>query len=244
MHAWLRSVLAAVALNVAAPVLAATCNDPGGFEKRLGDIRREAAAQGISQPAINAGLSGIAFDPAIIRRDRAALLSAEFRAVLGQDGSGVSDHKGTALLKRHAGLLAQIERQYGVPGPIVVAIWGLEGDFGAATGKLPTIQALATLAYDCRRSELFTQNLFDALRIVQRGDLRPAEMRGAWAGELGQTQFMASNYYKFAVDFDGDGRRDLFRSTPDVLASTANYLRAHGCSKAALGSRGPPITRP
>ena len=229
MHAWLRSVLAAVALNVAAPVLAATCNDPGGFEKWLGDIRREAAAQGISQPAINAGLSGIAFDPAIIRRDRGQrFFRQSFEQFSARMVPAYRIHKGTALLKRHAGLLAQIERQYGVPGPIVVAIWGLEGDFGAATGKLPTIQALATLAYDCRRSELFTQNLFDALRIVQQGDLRPAEMRGAWAGELGQTQFMASNYYKFAVDFDGDGRRDLFRSTPDVLASTANYLRAHG----------------
>jgi lytic murein transglycosylase len=230
MHPWIRSVLAAVALSVTVPALAATCNDPGGFEKWLDDIRREAAAQGVSQSVIDAGLSDITYDPAVIRRDRGqGFFQQSFEQFSAKMVPAYRIEKGTALLKRHAGLLAQIERQYGVPGEIVVAIWGLEGDFGAAsTGKFPVIQSLASLAYDCRRSALFTQHLFDALRIVQRGDLSPSEMRGAWAGELGQTQFMASNYYRFAVDFDGDGRRDLFRSTPDVLASTANYLRAHG----------------
>jgi len=230
MIAWIRSVLASVVLTLGAPVWAASCNDPGGFEKWLADIRREAAARGVSQAAINAGLSGITYDPAVIRRDRGQrFFQQSFEQVSAKMVPAYRVQKGSALLKRHAGLLAQIERQYGVPGEIVVAIWGLEGDFGAAfSGKFPVIQSLATLSYDCRRSEFFTQNLFDALRIVDRGDLRPAEMRGAWAGELGQTQFMASNYYKFAVDFDGDGRRDLLRSTPDVLASTANYLRAYG----------------
>jgi len=109
-----------------------------------------------------------------------------------------------------------------------VAIWGLETDFGANIGKFPTIRSLATLAYDCRRSETFRAELMDALRIVERGDLSPQEMRGAWAGELGQTQFMPSSYIKFAVDFDNNGRRDLLRSAPDVLASTANYLAGYG----------------
>ena len=118
------------------------------------------------------------------------------------------------MLKQYAGLLARIEQQYGVPGPILIAIWGLESDFGAARGNLPSIRSIATLAYDCRRTDLFTPQLFDALRIVDRGDLTPSEMRGAWAGEMGQTQFMASNYYRLAVDFDGDGRRDLIRSAP------------------------------
>jgi lytic murein transglycosylase len=136
--------------------------------------------------------------------------------------------KGARLLRQHAALLARIERQFGVPGPILIAIWGLESDFGAVRGNLPAIRSIATLAYDCRRTDTFTPQLFDALRIVDRGDLAPSQMRGAWAGELGQTQFMASNYYRLAIDFDGDGRRDLIRSVPDVLASTANYLRAHG----------------
>ncbi len=115
-----------------------------------------------------------------------------------------------------------------MPGAVLVAIWGLETDFGANIGKFATLRSLATLAYDCRRSELFRAELMDALRIVERGDLSPAEMRGAWAGEIGQTQFMPSSYIKFAVDFDENGRRDLLRSAPDVLASTANYLASYG----------------
>jgi membrane-bound lytic murein transglycosylase B len=109
-----------------------------------------------------------------------------------------------------------------------VAIWGLETDFGAVRGNLPVIRSVATLAFDCRRTEFFQGHLFDALRIVDRGHLTPAEMRGAWAGEMGQTQFMPSSYVKYAVDFDGDGRADLLRSPADVLASTANYLKGHG----------------
>ncbi len=111
---------------------------------------------------------------------------------------------------------------------MLVAIWGLETDFGVNTGKFSTIRSLATLAFDCRRADTFRAELLDALRIVERGDLAPTEMRGAWAGEIGQTQFMPSSYLKFAVDFDGNGRRDLLRSTPDVLASTANFLAGHG----------------
>jgi lytic murein transglycosylase len=125
-------------------------------------------------------------------------------------------------------VLSRIEQAYGVPGEVLVAIWGLETDFGANTGKFPTMRSLATLAYDCRRSEMFRGELLDALRIIERGDLTPAEMRGAWAGEIGQTQFMPSAYIKFAVDFDANGRRDLLRSVPDVLASTANFLSSYG----------------
>jgi lytic murein transglycosylase len=109
-----------------------------------------------------------------------------------------------------------------------VAFWGLESDFGAVQGKEQVLRALATLAYDCRRPELFRPRLFDALRIIQRGDLQPEEMIGSWAGELGQTQMMTSEYYKSAVDYDDDGRRNLLRSVPDVLASTANYLKHLG----------------
>ena len=125
-------------------------------------------------------------------------------------------------------MLSRIEQEFGVPGAVVVAIWGLETDFGANIGKIPTIRALATLAYDCRRTELFQGELLAALRIIDRGDLVPTEMRGAWAGELGQTQFLPTSYLRFGVDYDGDGRRDLLRSAPDVLASTANYLKGYG----------------
>jgi membrane-bound lytic murein transglycosylase B len=132
------------------------------------------------------------------------------------------------MMRRHGDLLARIERQYGVPGPVLVAIWGLESDYGANSGNMSIIRSLATLAYDCRRSAMFQGELLAALRIIDRGDLRPSEMRGAWAGEMGQTQFLATNYERFAVDFDGNGRRDLIGSVPDVLASTANYLRGYG----------------
>ena len=104
----------------------------------------------------------------------------------------------------------------------------METDYGANTGKMSAIRSLATLAHDCRRTHGFQAELTDALRIIERGDMSAAEMRGAWAGELGQTQFLPSSYMKFAVDFDGNGRRDLIRSVPDVLASTANYLRGYG----------------
>ena len=223
------AALAGAAVLAAGSARAAQCNDPAGFEKWLGDIRREAAAQGISPKAINAGLDGLTADPGVIRRDRGQrFFKQSFEQFSAKMVPPYRIQKGTAMLRQHAGLLSRIEQQYGVPGPIIVAIWGLESDFGAARGNLPVMRSVATLAYDCRRTEMFTNELFSALRVIQRGDLSPGEMRGAWAGELGQTQFMASSYLKFAVDFDGDGRRDLIRSTPDVLASTANYLKGYG----------------
>jgi lytic murein transglycosylase len=132
------------------------------------------------------------------------------------------------MLKQYGSVLVRIEETYGVPAEVIVAIWGLETDFGVNNGKFPTIRSLATLAYDCRRSDEFRAELMDALRIIQRGDLAPADLHGAWAGEIGQTQFMPSSYIKYAVDFDGNGHADLLHSAPDVLASTANYLAGHG----------------
>jgi len=111
---------------------------------------------------------------------------------------------------------------------VVVAIWGLETDYGVNQGKMSVVRSVATLAYDCRRTDKFQGELLDALRIVGRGDMASANMKGDWAGEIGQTQFLPSSYYKYAVDFDGNGRRDLVNSVPDVLASTANYLKGHG----------------
>ena len=137
--------------------------------------------------------------------------------------------RGHSLMRQHQATLDRIEKQFGVQGPILIAIWGLETNYGAnSSGKFSIIRSLATLAYDCRRSEFFTGHLLDALRIVDRGDLTLAQLRGGWAGEIGHTQFLPSGYYKYAVDFDGDGRRDLEHSVPDMLASTANFLKGHG----------------
>jgi lytic murein transglycosylase len=131
-------------------------------------------------------------------------------------------------MKQHARTLAAVEKRYGVPPAVIVTIWGMESNFGNGGGKMNILRSLATLAYDCRRSAFFKNELLAALKIVQRGDMSPSQMRGGWAGEIGQTQFLASSYVKYAVDFDGNGRRDLIRSVPDVLASTANFLKRHG----------------
>jgi lytic murein transglycosylase len=136
--------------------------------------------------------------------------------------------RGGQLIAKYRPVFDKIEQQFGVPAPVIVAFWALETDFGANNGNLPTLRSLATLAYDCRRPEKFRAELLDALRIIERGDLHPSEMRGPWAGEIGQTQFVPSIYYKYAVDFDGDGKRDLINSVPDVLASSANYLKGLG----------------
>ena len=140
-------------------------------------------------------------------------------------------------------MLRRMEQQYGVPAAVVVAVWGLETDYGVNQGKYPVVRSVATLAYDCRRSDKFQGELMDALRIIDRGDMTSAEMHGQWAGEIGQTQFLPSSYYKYAVDFDGDGHRDLIHSAPDVLASTANYSRATAGSAARAGSPASRISR-
>jgi len=207
--------------------LAATCGS-GSFDAWLSDFKSEAAAKGISQNAITAGLNGVALDQGVLSRDRSQkVFSQSFEEFSGRM---VPPRllRGSNMLKQYGSVLSRIEQTYGVPGEVLVAIWGLETDFGVNTGKFPTIRSLATLAYDCRRADEFRAELMDALRIVDRGDLSPSEMRGAWAGEIGQTQFMPSSWIKYAVDFDGNGRRDLLHSVPDVLASTANYLAGYG----------------
>jgi lytic murein transglycosylase len=203
----------------------ANCQNTGSFERWLADFRKEAAANGISRATISAALDGMTMDPGIISRDRKQSFFAQsFKSFAGKLISQNRIQSGTAKLKQHRDLFAKVEQQYGVPGPVIAAFWALESDFGAGMGDLPVLRSLATLAYDCRRPEMFRVELMDALRIIDRGDLVPSEMIGSWAGELGQTQFLPSHYFKHAVDFDGDGRRNLMRSVPDVVASTANFI--------------------
>jgi lytic murein transglycosylase len=212
--------------GAAAPAVAAPCG--GDFGTWLQGVKQEAATQGISERAIQVGLGGVTHDPSIIARDHA---QGVFRQSFEQfSGRMVPPRlaRGKHLLQQHSATFSRIEQQFGVPGAVIVAIWGLETDFGANSGKFQTIRSLASLAYDCRRPDKFRGELLDALRIVDRGDMNPAEMHGAWAGEIGQTQFLPSSYLKYAVDYDGNGRRDLIRSVPDVLASTANYLKGYG----------------
>jgi lytic murein transglycosylase len=148
---------------------------------------------------------------------------------------------GRQMLQRHGSLLSRIEKKFGVPPEIVVAIWGLESDFGKGdVGKMPVIRTLATMAHDCRRTELFQGELLAALKIVQRGDLPLRDLVGAFAGEIGQTQFLPSSYIKYGVDFDGNGHVDLRHSVPDVLASTANLLHVSGFKGGAPYGEGTP----
>jgi len=221
------------------PALAASCGS-GSFEAWLGDFKTEASGKGISPASINAGLSGVTLDQTVLTRDRSQkVFSQSFEEFSGRMVPPRMT-RGANLMKQYGSVLSRIEETYGVPGEVLVAIWGLETDFGVNTGKFPTLRSLATLAYDCRRSDQFRAELMDALRIVDRGDLTPSEMRGAWAGEIGQTQFMPSSWIKYAVDFDGNGRRDLMRSAPDVLASTANYLVGYGWKRSKDWQPGSP----
>jgi lytic murein transglycosylase len=224
----IRAAFAALLLLTASSSsLAATCGT-GNFESWLTDVKGEAASKGISPQTIAQALNGVTLDNSVLSHDKSQQV---FRQSFEQFSGRMVPPRlaaGTNKMKQYGSVLSRIEERYGVPGSILVAIWGLETDYGANIGKFPTIRSVATLAYDCRRSEMFRAELMDALRIVDRGDLAPSEMRGAWAGEIGQTQFMPSSYIKFAVDFDNNGRRDLLRSAPDVLASTANFLASYG----------------
>src|SRR5476649_2175492 len=214
---------------MAGPVLAATCvNTNGSFESWLATFKKDAAAAGISSKVIAEASPHMTFDPAIIKRDHGQqVFSQTFLQFSDRMVGGPRIPNGQAKIKQHAALFDKIEKQYGVPAPVLVAFWGLESDFGGNFGNFKILSAIATLAYDCRRPDFFRTQLFDALRLVERGDTT-VDVIGDWAGEFGGMQFTASDYLKSGVDFDGDGRRDLTNSIPDTLASAANFLVSLG----------------
>lgn len=226
---WRLVIAAALVAALLGPAAADTsCRSGQTFGSWLDQFADEAAREGISNATLSA-LNGLTVDSRVLEQDRGQpTLSQSFLEFVDRVVSSDRRSTGRALLKVHAATFASIERKFGVPGPVITAFWGLETDYGAFTGGFSSVRSLATLAYDCRRPDKFRAELLDALRLLERGDLRPDEMKGAWAGELGQVQFTPSNYMKYAVDFDGDGRRDLVGSVPDALASTANYLKAIG----------------
>jgi len=222
----LATVLGAV---LAGPALAASCHNSGSYEQWLAQFKKDAAAQGISQKVIAAAAPSMTFDAAIIRRDHGqSVFQQTFLQFSDRMVGGGRIPNGLAKIKQHAATFAAVEKKYGVPAPVLTAFWGLESDFGANFGDYKILSAIATLAYDCRRPDFFRTQLFDALRIIERGDQTVDGMIGDWAGEFGGLQFTASDYLKNAVDFDGDGRRDLIHSIPDTLASGANFLVSLG----------------
>jgi lytic murein transglycosylase len=225
----LKLTLALVGAVLAGPVLAATCqNTNGSYDQWLATFKKDAAAAGISPKVIAEASPHMTFDPAIIKRDHGqSVFQQTFLQFSDRMVGGPRIPNGQAKIKQHAALFDKIEKQYGVPAPVLVAFWGLESDFGANFGNYKILSAIATLAYDCRRPDFFRTQLLDALRIIERGD-QPADVIGDWAGEFGGMQFTASDYLKNGVDFDGDGRRDLTNSIPDTLASAANFLVSLG----------------
>ncbi len=218
----------------ATPALGAQCG--GDFNTFLAQMARDAQAAGISPAVVNQAFAGVTLDQEVINfdhRQRGTFRKsfedyARTRVTAGRIAGAKK------RLQQHAALFKRLEQQYGVPPQILLAVWGLETDFGTADmGRRPVIRTLATLAHDCRRSELFQTELIAALKIVQRGDLPLRDLVGAFAGEIGQTQFLPSSYIKYGVDADGNGHVDLRHSAADVLASTANLLAKNGWQRGA-----------
>ena len=204
---------------------AASCHNGASFERFLADLKQQAIAQGVSQRAIADASPYLTYDQGIVNRDRGQRVFGQiFTEFAGRMAATYRMQQGQAHIRTYAAAFARAEKEYGVPPAVIAAFWGLESDFGANMGNLPVLPSLVSLAYDCRRSERFQNETLAALKIIDRGDLSPDEMLGSWAGELGQTQFLPTHYFTYAVDYDGDGRRNLLRSAPDVIGSTANYI--------------------
>jgi membrane-bound lytic murein transglycosylase B len=199
------------------------------FTEFLEGIKKEALTRGIRQEVVDTALNIDEPLPIVIERDRAqaeTVLSLE--TYLARRLTPKRIRTGREMLERHRKLLDEVAERYGVPARIIVAIWGVESEYGRLSGIRPTITALATLAWDPRRSSFFRGELFDALDILNRGDIEFARLKGSWAGAMGQAQFMPSSYLKYAEDFDRDGRKDIWTNLPDVFASIGNYLKGHG----------------
>jgi lytic murein transglycosylase len=214
---------------LAAPAHAAQCG--GDFNTFLSAMGRDATAAGVSRNVIDQAFAGVTIDQAVLTFDRRqrGTFRKSFEEYAATRVIPARITRARRLMQTHAALLSRIERQFGVPKELLMAIWTLESDNGTGDmGKLPVVRTIATLAHDCRRTELFQTELIAALKIVQRGDLPLRDLIGAFAGEIGQTQFLPSSYIKYGVDYDGNGHVDLRHSVPDVLASTANLLKTNG----------------
>ena len=210
-----------------APALGADAPTP--FDQWLENLIQEAHDRGYSETLVDQTLAGLKPLQRVIQNDRAqAELVVGFDRYYRARVNARFVQQGRELARRHSALLSHVEREYEVQRRFLLAIWGIETRYGRVKGNTPVFQALATLAWEPRRSDFFRGELFDALTMVSRGHIDAASMTGSWAGAMGQPQFMPSSYLKYAQDFDGDGRTDIWQSTPDALASIANYLGKWG----------------
>jgi lytic murein transglycosylase len=224
---WTGLLAASLTLTFAGEGSAQQCG--GGFDRWLAAFKQEAQSKGISRATIESASPLMQFDQEVVNRDRGQKVFAQtFLEFSKRMADGYRLTQGQQRIKQNAAMFQRIEEKYGVPAPVLVAFWGLETDFGGFMGKMQSLKALTTLAYDCRRPELFREQLLAALKIIERGDQTPESMIGPFAGELGQLQFLPAHYFEYGVDFDGDGRRDLIRSSADALASAANYMMKLG----------------
>ena len=210
----------------AAPPVFATQVD---FSDWLEEFAVEAQERGISRSAIDTALDGVQPIPDVIELDRnQPEATDDFCIYMGRRLTNTRIERGRKLLKEHRDLLRRVSAKYGVPARFLIALWGLESNFGDSVGSFPVIDALATLAHDDRRGPFFREQLFAALQIVEQGHQTPSQMKGSWAGGMGQVQLMPTSFLSNAVDYDGDGRKDIWSSLPDAFASAATYLKRMG----------------
>src|ERR1700681_2664476 len=213
----------------AGPAFAVSCRTSASFDRWLDEFRREAVGAGVSQRALAAAAPQMVYDQRIVNIDRGQrVFNQTFIEFSTRMVAAYRIQRGGQLMQQYGAVFSRANEQFGVPAAVITAFWGLESDFGANSGKEKSLVALTSLAYDCRRAEMFRGQLLSALQLIDHGDLRPEEMIGSWAGEIGQTQMMPTEYNKWAVDYDGDGHRNLIKSVPDVIGSTANYLQSLG----------------
>ncbi|SCD23321.1 lytic murein transglycosylase [Brucella inopinata] len=240
-RSWTAVAVIAVGMMTGAGIAeAAQCgNNAAGYNAWLQQTMKEAASRGIGKAGINA-LANTKYAQATIRADRSQKsFKLSFEQFMQKRGADTIIKRGRTMKQQNAALFANIEKRYGVPAGPLIAIWGMETGFGAYMGKQHTLSAVATLAYDCRRSDYFTDQLYAALKLIDREDLSPAAI-GAMHGEIGQTQFLPVNVLNYGVDGDGSGHIDMARSKADALYSTANFLVGHGWQRGAGYQPGEP----
>ena len=222
-----RTLLTAAPLVAASPAFPAPA--PDSFPKFVEGVKAEAARAGIRQTTLDKAFKGVVVNQRVIELDRKqpefTLTWEQYRGRVVSEGRIA---KGRDLFARHRGLLSRVTEKYGVGPAPIMGIWGLESDYGASTGGFHVIEALATLAWEGRRAAFFRSELMDALKIIEAGDITPERMTGSYAGAMGQPQFMPDSYLKFAVDFSGTGKRDIWNDPGDIFASVANYLAKSG----------------
>ncbi|WP_312224141.1 lytic murein transglycosylase [Rhizobium rhizoryzae] len=230
----------AMLLSVSAAQAASCGNDASGFNAWVDNFKRVAPSKGISPSVLETAFANVQYNRPTIRADRGQKsFKLSFDEFMKKRGGQAIISRGKSMKSANAALFANIERRYGVPAGPLLAIWGMETGFGSFLGDQHTLSAVATLAYDCRRSDYFTEQLYAALQLVARGDLSTTA-KGAAHGEIGQTQFLPVNVIRYGADGDGDGHVDMVRSRADALASTANFLVGHGWQRGAGYQQGQP----